>query len=179
MISQQVFKQAVEKTLWYLDHANIVVTEQEKQHIEVADFGLGDLERIGIEVVTYINTDRVCAKELVLFPFQTCPEHYHPVIGDYPGKEETFRCRWGKMFLYVEGTSTQHIHAIVPEGIYTVFHEIVLHPGEQYTIKPNTRHWFQSGPEGGIVSEFSTPSFDDLDIFIDPRIQRKPEITTE
>ena len=179
MISQHTFKQAVEKTLWYFDQANIVLSEQEKQQIEVADFGLGDLEHIGIEVVTYVNTDRVCAKELVLFPFQTCPEHYHPVIGDYPGKEETFRCRWGKILLYVEGKPTQPIQANVPEGPYTVFHEVILLPGDQYTLKPNTRHWFQSGPEGGIVSEFSTPSYDELDIFIDSRIQRKPEIATD
>ena len=39
-----------------------------------------------------------------------------------------------------------------------------------------TRHWFQAGPEGAIVSEFSTRSTDDQDIFADPRIKREPEI---
>jgi D-lyxose ketol-isomerase len=41
---------------------------------------------------------------------------------------------------------------------------------------PDTKHWFQSGPEGAIVSEFSTRSTDEADIFTDPRIKRMPEI---
>jgi D-lyxose ketol-isomerase len=48
----------------------------------------------------------------------------------------------------------------------------VLGPGEQYTIPPNTLHSFEAGEEGAIVSEFSTTSRDDLDIFTDPRIVR-------
>jgi D-lyxose ketol-isomerase len=51
-----------------------------------------------------------------------------------------------------------------------------LKPGDQYTLFPDTRHWFQAGPEGAVVSEFSTRSTDDQDIFTDPRIKRMPEI---
>lgn len=51
-------------------------------------------------------------------------------------------------------------------------HEIVLHPGEQYTIPPDTLHWFQAGDEGAGVSEFSTRSRDKFDIFTDPQIRR-------
>ena len=29
------------------------------------------------ELCVYVNTERVCAKEMVLFPYQTCPEHMH------------------------------------------------------------------------------------------------------
>lgn len=43
----------------------------------------------------YVNTEKCCAKELVLFPGQTCPEHRHPEINGEEGKEETFRCRIG------------------------------------------------------------------------------------
>jgi D-lyxose ketol-isomerase len=57
-----------------------------------------------------------------------------------------------------------------------VFHELILDPGEQYTIPPNTLHWFQAGDQGAIVSEFSSISRDDIDIFTDPRIRRIPEI---
>ena len=39
-------------------------------------------------------------------------------------------------------------------------------------VPPNTLHWFQAGPEGAIVSEFSTQSRDDLDVFTDPDIAR-------
>src|SRR6266480_2373559 len=90
----------------YLKRAGIVLTPREAATIEVADMGLGELESTGLQLVVYVNTERVCAKELVLFPRQTCPEHRHPPIGDDPGKEETFRCRWGIVYLYVEGDAT-------------------------------------------------------------------------
>jgi D-lyxose ketol-isomerase len=70
----------------------------------------------------------------------------------------------------------------VPEGseaYYTVVHELELSPGEQYTIPPNTLHWFQAGDEGAIVSEFSSTSRDEFDIFTDPRIERIPRIVEE
>jgi D-lyxose ketol-isomerase len=135
--------------------AGIVLTPAEREDIEVADFGLGRLEEIGLQVVVYVNTERVCAKELVLFSGQMCPEHRHPPVGDDPGKEETFRCRRGTVHLHVEG-----------EG------EIVLQPGDQYTIAPDTLHWFRAGDEGAVVSEFSTQSRDALDVFTDPQIVR-------
>jgi D-lyxose ketol-isomerase len=161
-----------------LSQAGVTLTERERANIEVADFGLADLERTGLEIVVYVNTDRYCAKELVLFPRQTCPQHRHPPVGSDPGKEETFRCRWGLVWLYVEGEPAPAIQARMPAGSeerYTVFHEITLHPGEQYTIPPNTLHWFQAADDGAIVSEFSSTSRDELDIFTDPRIVRVPK----
>ena len=78
-----------------LADSGIVLTQDERASLEVADFGLSRLEEIGLQLVVYVNTERVCAKELVLFPRQTCPEHRHPPAGASPGKEETFRCRGG------------------------------------------------------------------------------------
>ena len=176
MITKEQLREARRRTVEYLDKAGIVITPEEAMNIEVTDFGLGDLERTGLQLVVYINTDRVCAKELVLFPRQTCPEHRHPPVAGEPGKEETFRCRWGRLYLYVPGEPTPRPHARPPAGreqYYTVWHEIVLHPGEQYTIKPNTLHWFQAGDDGAVVSEFSTTSRDETDIFTDPDIVRE------
>ena len=51
-----------------LADAGIVITAEERERIEVADFGLGELARTGLQLLTYVNTDRYCAKELVLFP---------------------------------------------------------------------------------------------------------------
>jgi D-lyxose ketol-isomerase len=123
--------------------------------------------------VVYVNTDRHCAKELVLRPGQTCPEHLHPPIDGTPGKEETFRCRRGEVYLYVEGEPTPRPRSRPPAGIYTVAREIVLRPGEQHTILAGTKHWFRAGPEGAIVSEFSTASRDELDVFTDPAVRRE------
>lgn len=60
-----------------------------------------------------------------------------------------------------------------------MWHEIELKPGEQYTIFPNILHWFQAGDEGAIVSEFSTTSRDEFDIFTDLDIKRYPVIEDE
>jgi D-lyxose ketol-isomerase len=62
------------------------------------------------------------------------------------------------------------------EAYYTVWHEIRLAPGQQYTLAPDTRHWFQAGDQGAVVSEFSTRSTDENDIFTDPRIVREPRV---
>ncbi|CAN7451157.1 D-lyxose/D-mannose family sugar isomerase [Paenibacillus sp. LjRoot56] len=172
-------RQAQERTAHILELSGIVLTEDEIRHIEVAGFGLQQLDVQGLELVTYVNTDRYCAKELVLFPRQTCPEHLHPPVGNDPGKMETFRCRSGSVWLYVEGEAPVVIKAEIPvgsEAYFTVFHEIELLPGEQYTIEPGIKHWFQAGDQGAVVSEFSSTSRDEFDIFTDPRIERMPRI---
>jgi D-lyxose ketol-isomerase len=157
-----------------LADAAIVLTAPEVDAIEVADFGLSRLDETGLEVVVYVNTDRVCAKELVLFPRQLCPEHRHPPFERTPGKEETFRCRAGVVYLYTEGEPSHQPAARPPrDGVFTVWHEIVLRPGDQHTIGPDTLHWFQAGDEGAVLSEFSTESRDELDVFTDPRIRRE------
>lgn len=159
--------------------AGIALTPAEATNIEVADFGLDRLDTEGLELVTYINNDRYCAKELVLFPGQTCPEHRHPPVNGRTGKQETFRCRSGVVWLYVDGPASPQIQATVPllsQPYYTVRHEISLRAGEQYTIPSNTLHWFQAGPEGAVVSEFSSPSTDEFDVFTDPRIRRATRV---
>jgi D-lyxose ketol-isomerase len=175
-------REVQKKTIEFLENTGIILTEFEKQQVEIANFGLNELENQGLQLITYINTERYCAKDLVLFARQTCPEHLHPPVENEPGKMETFRCRTGKVWLYVEGEKTADVKAVVPKGsekYYTVFHEIELNPGEQYTIPPNTLHWFQAGDEGAIISEFSTTSRDESDVFTDPRIKRIPEIEYE
>src|SRR5215210_3611245 len=134
-----------------LQKAGIILTPQEAGCIEVADCGLGDLERQGLQLITYINTHRYCAKELILFPRQTFPQHRHPPADGRPGKEETFRCRYGRVYLYVDGEPVSEPQCQPPWDSaqwYTVWHEIELQPGSQYTIPPDTWHWFQAGDEG-------------------------------
>ncbi len=187
MIRRSEFRKVQARAAEMLQRIGIVLTPEERENIEVAELGLGELERTGLELVVYVNNDRYCAKELILLPRQTCPQHRHPPVpdgrgGTRPGKQETFRCRWGKAWLYVEGSSSSLVNARVPTGsekYYTVFHEIELRPGQQHTIPPNTLHWFQAGDEGAIVSEFSSTSTDEHDVFTDPRIKRIPEIVED
>ena len=179
MITRKEYDAARQATLDMLNKAGIVLTPEEQANIEVADVGFGDLKNIGLQAITYVNTDRVCAKELIMTPWQSFPEHQHPPVAGEPGKEETFRCRWGEVYLYVTGEPTPNPKGCPPESrksYYTVAHEVNVRPGEQYTLYPNTLHWFQAGPEGAIVSEFSTRSRDETDIFTDPDVRRIPEI---
>lgn len=62
MISREDYRSAVERTVELLDHAGIVITADEKARIEVADFGLNELEKTGLEIITYVNTDRAAPK---------------------------------------------------------------------------------------------------------------------
>lgn len=161
-----------------LHNNGIYLTINEIEQIEIADFGLKNFET-GLSLITYVNTDRYCSKELVLLSGQTCPEHRHPPIDGDPGKQETFRCRSGLVYLYVEGVPTEYPACKPPAGTeqyYTVWHEIRLTPGDQYTISPDTLHWFQAGSAGAIVSEFSSRSRDESDVFTDPRIRRIPDV---
>jgi D-lyxose ketol-isomerase len=186
--AEQERQRARERAAEMLADAGVVLTEAERKGMEVVDYGLGNLEAVGTEIVVYVNDDRYCAKELVLFGGQTCPEHRHPPFEDhagvesYPGKRETFRCRAGEVYLYVEGDEAEAAEATpreewsvrppMREEYYTAGKEIHLEPGEQYTIPPDTRHWFKAGEDGAVVSEFSSPSFDEKDVFTDPKIDR-------
>lgn len=165
---------ARERASGVLAGAGIVLTPEERGSIEVTDFGLGRPDRTGLQLVVYVNTDRCCAKELVLFPGQVCPEHVHPPFEGTPGKEETFRVRQGTVYLYLPGPpAADPVAAPYRSEHYTVWREVVLRPGEQQTIPPLTKHWFYA-PGGAIVSEFSTQSRDEYDIFTDPQIVRVP-----
>jgi D-lyxose ketol-isomerase len=158
VITREEHQEAVAYATEQFAAAGIELTDEECGQIEVADFGLGNLRETGLMLLVYANTDRYCAKELVLYPRQTCPEHRHPPFDGTPGKEETFRCRRGRVELWVGGAL------------------ITLQPGEQFTIPPDALHWFRAGDEGAVVSEFSSTSRDDLDVFTDPRIVRAPAV---
>jgi D-lyxose ketol-isomerase len=155
VIGERELREAQAYAAERLEAAGIVLAPGERDTIEVADFGLSRLREIGLQLLVYVNTDRYCAKELVLYPGQTCPEHRHPPFDGGPGKEETFRCRAGAVTLWVDGAG-----------------ELDLGPGDQHTIAPDTLHWFRAGPDGAVVTEFSSASRDDLDVFTDPAIRR-------
>jgi D-lyxose ketol-isomerase len=71
VLSQAEIVAARRRAAEILAGAGTVLTAEERETIEIADFGLSRLDEIGLEVVVYVNTDRYCAKELVLFPQQT------------------------------------------------------------------------------------------------------------
>jgi D-lyxose ketol-isomerase len=175
MLTEKMEKEYKKKYLEMYEKAGIYLSEKEKGGVEPFDFWMGVPDRIGSAGVTYFNSERCCARELCMLPWQTIPEHRHPPVENCPGKEETFRCRWGRVYLYVEGEKADKVHGRIPEGkedTFTVFHEIILDLGQQYTLAPNTLHWFQGGPEGCVVSEFSTVAKDAYDIYTADEIMK-------
>ncbi|MFW5753086.1 MAG: D-lyxose/D-mannose family sugar isomerase, partial [Planctomycetota bacterium] len=155
--------------------------DDEVEAIEIADFGLDRYHEIGLAILVYVNTDRCCAKELAMTPGMVCPEHTHPPIAGELGKEETFRVRAGECFLFLPGDDSpearqealRHLPGDKRDTV-TVFRCLHLRQGQQATLPPNTLHWFVAGPDGAVISEFSTASRDEADIFTDPAIQRVP-----
>jgi D-lyxose ketol-isomerase len=175
VITRAELESARKRAAKMLERAGIVARPEELEKIEVADMGLSELEQSGVQILTLVDTEQIAAKVLVSFPWQTEPEHKHPRLGEYEGKEETIRCQWGELYLYGPGEPTPNPKGRPPEHrkqTYTVWHEVVLQPGDQVTFPPNTPHWFQGGPEGAVFWSFSTKAIDVEDVFTDLDVQR-------
>jgi len=176
MITRLELESARGRAARMLERAGVVARPDELETIEVADFGMSELEQTGIQILTLVDTEKIAAKVLVSFPYQTEPEHRHPRLGDYPGKEETIRCQWGELYLYGPGAPSPDPKGRPPEHrrhTYTVWHEYVLRPGDQVTFPPDVPHWFQGGPEGAVFWSFSTKAVDVADVFTDPNVRRE------
>jgi D-lyxose ketol-isomerase len=176
MITQSEYDSARQKAAAILQNTGLTLRPDEIDSMEVADFGLSELEISGAQILTLINTEQIAVKLLVLFPHQIEPEHTHVRLGQYAGKEETIRCEWGELYLYAAGDPTPNPKGQPPVhrlNTYTVWHEYILHPGEQITFEPNIPHWFQSGTEGVVIWSFSTKAVDGKDVFTDPAIVRQ------
>jgi len=178
MITKEQQKTAQKRAAEMIRQAGIKITEKEANSVGIVDFGLSNLEKEGVQVLTLIQTERISVKVLVLFPNQTEPEHWHPPVGDDPGKEETVRVISGIVYFYIPGEDTLK-EGFIPEGkedYYTVRKEIVMKPSDQITLAPGEKHWFQARDKGAVMYSFSTIARDALDQFTDPDIVRITKI---
>ncbi len=181
MISRAEYIEARNLAIEMITESGIVLSEEEKTSLEVVDFGLSRLKIEGAQIATLTQTERISIKLLALFPDQTEPEHWHPRVGDDPGKEETIRMVSGLLYFYIPGEESLK-EGFIPEGkegCYTVRNEVVMRPGDQITLSPGTKHWFQAGPTGAVFYSFSTVARDVLDRFTDPSIERITQISDE
>ena len=62
VLTQDQIQDARRRAAQMLDEAGFVLTDEERDSIEVADFGLSELEQTGLEVVVYVNT-RACLRQ--------------------------------------------------------------------------------------------------------------------
>lgn len=178
MLTRTEYTAAQNRAAAMIRESGICISEEELQKVEVADFGLGRLELEGAQILTLLATDRIAVKIIILFPEQTLPEHWHPPVGDDPGKEETIRVVFGDVRVYVPGNDNIK-EGFIPAGqeeVYTMRHERILKPGGQITLQPGIKHWFQAGSSGAVMYSFSTVARDILDGFTDPDIKRVTEI---
>ena len=172
-LAQQEGKELIEKT-------GVHIQKAEFEQIAVADFGLSDLEKFGAQILTLVNTDLIAVKLITMHPFQIMPEHWHPRIGNYTGKEETLRVEWGEMYLYTPGNSSIKPKARIPHNKLDYFkhwNELIMGQGEQITLPPGVPHWFQASARGVVVWSFSTKALDLKDEFTDPDIRRETVIS--
>jgi len=174
MITRAEQKAARRRAAQMIRDSGIRITDEEAEKIDAVDFGLSHLEIEGIQVLTLVQTERISVKLLALFPNQTEPEHWHPPVGDDPGKEETIRVVAGTVYFYVQGENTFRQGFLVKgkEKHYTLRHEIILQPGDQITFQPGEKHWFQARESGAVMYSFSSVARDALDQFTDPDIVR-------
>jgi D-lyxose ketol-isomerase len=161
--------------------AGIIITDAEADRIEVVDFGLSNLEKEGVQVLTLVRTDRISVKVLAMLPNQTEPEHWHPPVDDDPGKQETIRVIAGTVYFYVAGEDTFKKGFIVKgkDDCYRMRREIVMKPCDQLTLAPGEKHWFQAREGGAVMYSFSTIARDALDQFTDPEIVRITKVVNE
>src|SRR5438270_13019806 len=80
VITAQEREEARAYAVGQLEACGIALTVDERASIEVADFGLSRLRTFGLQLLVYVNTDRYCAKELVLYPGETGPEPRQPPV---------------------------------------------------------------------------------------------------
>lgn len=174
MITNSELKEVCSQGLKLIEQAGLILTEADKHKITAADFGLSHVKEEGIIILTMFETDRIAGKILVLLPYQTEPEHWHPTVGNDPGKEEVIRAISGDLYFYVPGEDNMKKGFIVKgkEACYTMRHEVDLKPGDQLVLPAGTKHWFQAGPAGAVMYSFSTTVRDTLDQFSDPTIVR-------
>jgi D-lyxose ketol-isomerase len=155
----------------YFKKAGIALSEEEiKNEIKIFNYENVDFYTMGIVIVTFINTERYCGRFILFFPRQCAGEHWHPDVAENRGKEETLRVLYGQAFAYGEGEPTKNIKAKIPEGkdkYFTSRHEVVLNPGDQYTVRLNEKHWWQAGPEGVVSLEVSSTARDAYDLYTD------------
>jgi D-lyxose ketol-isomerase len=52
-----------------------------------------------------------------------------------------------------------------------------MRPGDQITLAPGVKHWFQTREEGSVMYSFSTIACDALDQFTDKDIVRITSVT--
>jgi D-lyxose ketol-isomerase len=149
--------------------SGLALSADEWAQLAVNDLGLGDFEIEGFAFVDILRSERLRITVLVLLPGQTLPQHVHPPYQGQQGKEETLRVLYGHTKVFVEGDANTEVRVPVGKApYYTARREIALEAGDQYTIAPGIKHWFQAGEQGSVNMTFQNRVDETKNIFDDP-----------
>jgi len=158
-----------------INRSGLVLSESEWAQLAINDFGLGDIFREGFAFVDILRTQRIRITVLVLLPNQTLPQHVHPPYDGETGKEETLRVMAGHTRVFIEGEEADNVNLpLGKEQYYTALKEIPLDAGEQYTVEPGIKHWFQAGPDGSVNMTYQNRVDETQNIFDDPNSEGCP-----
>ena len=152
-----------------IEKSGLILSSHEWSELAVNDMGLNDFASEGFVFVDILRSERLRVTVLVMLPNQTLPQHLHPSYDGERGKEETLRVLYGHTRVFVEGQDSANVN--VPDGkeqYYTARRQIALDAGEQYSIAPGIKHWFQAGPEGSVNLTFQNRVDESKNIFDDP-----------
>ena len=61
MLNKKDYDRLKAASMAYFEKAGIVINEQEKAAFQVAEYNLGCVDEIGLELIEYVNTARCCA----------------------------------------------------------------------------------------------------------------------
>jgi hypothetical protein len=125
------------------------------------DFGLGDIEHVGMGGVFWYNDAEhgYFGHGIYLLPGQMIPEHWH-VATEYPAKHEAWRVDKGWVYNFGIGDATPNAPAMPASqdgGGITVKNFVIQKVDEVIPLKElESPHFLMAGPEGAIVTEYGT-----------------------
>ncbi len=152
--------------------AGFVLSQEERDSIQVVVFR--DFSYSAVAAIDLIMHPRYGARLIIWLPNQKMVEHWHPDVNGNPGKEETLRVLWGRVYGYRQGVPSAGARERIPRGEDHSFmsrHEVLLGPGEQWTLEPHEKHWFVAGPEGAVALEISSTVRDSHDRLTDTALE--------
>lgn len=161
MLTEFDQKEIKRNALELFEKAKIPLTEREKEEeLKILECGERNFFEIGLQFLTFINTDYYGGRYIIFLPNQFCPLHIHPNVPNAQGKIETFRVVFGQVIKY---SATREQDEIVmpitaPELRDLDYKNcVILNEGDQSMTLVDERHWYKGGPEGAISMEISTP----------------------
>ena len=149
--SRQKISEIRDKVRNLVFKANIIVPEISRLEIS-HHYGLKNFYKFGLCMITIINQS-YCKKYLFMFQNQEHPAQFHKI------KQETFLILYGKIHMKIKYKNKVQ--------------NIIMKPGEVFTIKKGMIHQFKTlSKEGAVIEEISSKHIKTDSYYIDNNITK-------